>query len=162
MNIEINALPPDQLRRIRLQGHDDYGNPFVGRPDVDGGAPLRCCLRYSLPGERIALIAYAPVGRPGPYDEVGPIFVHADDCPGYSDTASYPDGYRDRPQVFRVYRKDGTIGGGRIVKPDEDQEQAAAELLADPDVAVVHSRNIVYGCYMFSIGRADEAPVQVL
>ncbi|MGW3510169.1 DUF1203 domain-containing protein, partial [Streptomyces sp. NPDC000994] len=27
------------------------------------GAPLRCCLRRSEPGERIALVSYAPLRR---------------------------------------------------------------------------------------------------
>ena len=32
-------------------------------------------------------------------------------------------------------------------------ETAILELLADPDAAVVHSRNVQAGCYMFAIHR---------
>lgn len=155
MNLQISALPADELRRIRGQGRDDHGNPFTGTVDEAGGAPLRCCLRDSRPGERIALIAYGPLGRPGPYDEVGPVFVHAEECAGYAEPHRYPEAFRSRAQVFRTYRADGSISGGRLVQPDDDQDQAAAELLADPDVTVVHSRNIVYGCYMFAMTRAS-------
>ncbi|PZS31018.1 MAG: DUF1203 domain-containing protein [Pseudonocardiales bacterium] len=156
MTIHIHALPPAELQRIREQGRDDHGNPFAVRLDDVGGAPLRCCLRDSRPGERIGLISYSPVGQPGPYDESGPVFVHAEDCGGYAGADRYPAEFRARPQVFRTYRSDGTISGGRMVSVDDDQEQAAAALLADPDVAVVHSRNVVYGCYMFAITRAAD------
>lgn len=47
------------------------------------------------------------------------------------------------------------IVGGPVVTPDEDQEEAAAALLAEPDVAFLHARNPVYGCYMFELVRPD-------
>ena len=28
------------------------------------------------------------------------------------------------------------------------------EMLADPGVVQIHSRNVAYGCYMFTVGRA--------
>ena len=157
-SLEIRAIPVETLRRVRAQGHDDHGNPWQTRIDTEGGAPLRCCLRDSKPGEEIALISYAPVGvavsvSPGPYDEVGPVFVHAEECDGYAG-AGYPDGWVDRPQTMRTYRLDGTISGGVRLEPGDDRDAAARALLADPDVAFVHSRNIVYGCYMLEIRRA--------
>jgi hypothetical protein len=158
ISLEIRAIPGETLRRLRAQGHDDHGNPWQSRVDTEGGAPLRCCLRDSEPGEEIALISYAPVGVavtvcPGPYDEVGPVFVHADECDGYAG-AGYPGGWVDRPQTLRAYRLDGTIAGGVRLEPGADRDAAARELLADPDVAFIHSRNIVYGCYMLEIRRA--------
>ncbi len=160
--IRISAVPAMELARIRAQGRDDHGNAFAPWVDTDGGAPLRCCLRDSRPGERIALIAYRPVRQPGPYSEVGPIFVHAEECPGYPEAGRYPDDFRVRTQVFRAYRSDGSITGGVVVGPDEDQEEVAAGLLADPEIAVIHSRNVVYGCFMFEIGRpAQDGRAQV-
>src|SRR5262245_18804039 len=157
-SLQIRAIPAETLRRVRAQGHDDHGNLWQTRIDTEGGAPLRCCLRDSKHGEEIALISYAPVGAavsvsPGPYDEVGPVFVHAEECDGYAG-AGYPDGWLDRSQPLRTYRLDGTISGGVRLKPGDDRDAAARELLADPDVAFVHSRNIVYGCYMLEIRRA--------
>jgi hypothetical protein len=70
------------------------------RVDAEGGAPLRCCLRDSRPGERIALITVTPEG------------------------------------------------------PRTGQEEAARQLLSDPRVAFVQTRNIVFGCYMLTIRRA--------
>jgi hypothetical protein len=122
--------------------------------DPEGGAPLRCCLRNSRPGERITLGSVSPPGPAGAYLERGPVYVHADGCPGPASTG-YPEEFRVRPQVFRAYGTDGTIIGGELVAPGDGQEAVAERLLADPAVAFLHSRNVVHGCYMFAIRRAD-------
>jgi hypothetical protein len=123
--------------------------------DPDGGAPLRCCLRDSRPGERITLGSVTPPGPAGAYAERGPVFVHADGCTG-PDSPGYPEEFRSRPQVFRAYGADGRIVGGQLVAPGEGQEAVAERLLADPAVAFLHSRNVVHGCYMFAIRRAGD------
>jgi Protein of unknown function (DUF1203) len=123
--------------------------------DEDGGAPLRCCLRDSTPGERIALVAVTPEGPRGPYRETGPVFLHADGCAGPGDTG-YPEDFRSRPQVFRAYDRDGAIVGGELVPPGTGQEEVAARLLADPDVAFLQTRNVVFGCYMLTVRRGPE------
>ena len=121
--------------------------------DREGGAPLRCCLRDSRPGERIVLASVTPPGPQGAYAESGPVFLHADPCGG-PDLPGYPEEFRRRTQVFRAYSADGRIVGGRVVQPDDDQEAVAEELLAEADVAYLHSRNVVHGCYMFAIHPA--------
>jgi hypothetical protein len=93
----VHAIPSRTLAEIRLAGHDRFGNELTPIVDDDGGAPLRCCLRRSTPGEPIYLIAYRPFTMPGPYAEVGPVFVHARPCPGYRETGAYPAAYRDWP-----------------------------------------------------------------
>ena len=157
----VKAIPAGLLARLRTQGHDDHGHPWTHRIDPEGGAPLRCCLRDSRPGEAITLISYAPVrnaveAEAGPYDEVGPVFVHADACEGPARVDRYPPAWIDRPQVLRSYRADGTIAGGVRLEPGDDRDAAARELLAEPDVAFVHSRNVVYGCYMLEIRRGSD------
>jgi hypothetical protein len=154
MNLHINAIAPHELDRLRRQGHDGHGNALQPFEDPEGGAPLRCCLRESRPGERIALIAHAPLRLSGPYWELGPVFVHADPCEGYATPAEYPGEFRDRTQVLRAYSGDQRILGGTVVAPDEDQDAAVEALLADPAVELIHARNPVFGCYMFEITRA--------
>lgn len=148
-----HPIQADRLRQIRADGRDDNGERYTQRVDDEGGAPLRCCLRDSRPGEHIALIGYRPFGGSGPYAEVGPVFVHAEECGGYLQADRYPEEFLDRPQVFRAYRADGTIAGGRLVKPEHGQEHVIRELFADPDIALLHSRNVIYGCFMFEITR---------
>lgn len=151
----VHAIPAETLDRIRDDGHDDFGNKLEVVVDEDGGAPLRCCLRPAARGARMNLIAYRPFTRPGPYAEVGPVFVHADACAGYTDTGSYPQDYRDWPtMVFRPYRYDGRIAYDAIAMGDGvSAEQVIADIFADRTVEFIHTRNVYAGCFMFAITR---------
>jgi hypothetical protein len=151
-----HPVPPEVLKELRST--DDAGRPMVPVTDEEGGAPLRCCLRRSTPGETIALVSYAPLRRwaartgadPGAYDEQGPVFVHAADCPG-------PEGdglpFTDAHRVLRRYSADGRILGGRLVTPPESLQTAVAEAYADPEVALVHVRAVEYGCFLYEVRR---------
>jgi hypothetical protein len=117
----------------------------------DGGAPLRCCLREARAGDRLLLIAYTPPGSAGPYAERGPVFIHAKRCAGYPTSDQYPPELAGRQQVVRAYDQQGRIADGVLA---EDGRQAAVvitELLARPEVELVHLRNVGYGCYNFSV-----------
>ncbi len=155
--IRISPISTDRLQQIWAGGLDDNGESPVASVDELGGAPLRCCLRDSRRGERLALIGYRPASQPGPYAEIGPVFIHAEKCAGYRQAKVYPEDFRRRPQVFRAYRADGAIVGGVLVEPGTGQERAAERLLADPAVTVVHSRNVIYGCFMFEMTSTDVA-----
>jgi hypothetical protein len=148
----VEAIEPDQLDRIRARGEDDFGNPVVRLVDHEAGAPLRCCLRDSVDGEDIALIAHQPSKIGGPYAEVGPVFIHADGCAGYA-AAGYPEGFRHRRQLLRAYDADGWQVDNTVVE-GRAAEAGIEQLLARPDVAFVHSRNLMAGCFMFRIVRA--------
>ncbi|MEV5879299.1 DUF1203 domain-containing protein [Streptomyces sp. NPDC052101] len=148
-------ISPEALRDLRT-GTDDAGRPMAPFTDEEGGAPLRCCLRRSEPGESIALVSYAPLRRwaagtgadPGAYDEQGPVFVHAEPCPGPTGPA-LP--FTDAHRVLRRYSADGRILGGRLV--DDDFPSALTEAFADPEVAVVHVRAVEYGCFLYEVRR---------
>ena len=118
--------------------------------DTEGGAPLRCCLRDSVVGERLLLASVVPPGPRGAYAEAGPVFVHDGPCGGPT-SDGYPEDFRTRRQVFRAYDSGGRIVGGEVVEPGSDQEAVAQRLLSKPDVAFVHSRNLLHGCYLFAI-----------
>lgn len=154
MAFAIDAIPAERLEQIRRAGIDDAGDPFTPfvNPDPDG-APLRCCLRDARTGERLVLIAYRPADTAGAYREIGPVFVHADPCEGYPERNAYPEGFRPRDQVFRAYSHDGRIHDAVLIRGAE-AETAIEKLLDDPDIATLHSRNVLHGCYMFAINRA--------
>lgn len=151
--LRIRPLPSDLGPAALAAGHDDAGIPARVRVD-DGGAPLRCCLRDSRPGERIVLVSVIPEGPAGAYAERGPVFVHAEECGGPARIDAYPDEWRRRRQVFRSYGRDGSIVGGELVEPGEDPDRVARRLLAEPGVAFVQTRNVVHGCYMATIETA--------
>jgi hypothetical protein len=155
---EVRAIQPVIVRD--LLDCDDAGRRRHRVVDEVGGSPLRCCLRPIHPGEAVALVSYAPLRRwaletgidPGPYDEVGPIFIHANGCAGYAGDG-YPDLLRGPRRMMRAYRADGTIAAGRLVEPDEQPEEILAALFAGPDIAVVHARALEFGCFTFEIRR---------
>ncbi len=150
MDLDVRPLSSMPTPTSGQRWHDDVG-----------GAPLRCCLRDSRPGEEILTAQVSPPGPQGAYQETGPVFVHAEQCDG-PERPGYPEDFRGRTQVFRAYSAAGRIVGGRVVAPDDDQEAVARELLAGDGVAFLHSRNLIYGCYMFAIhphrrSTADQA-----
>ncbi|WP_069772763.1 DUF1203 domain-containing protein [Streptomyces sp. LUP30] len=149
-------IPPDVLDELRST--DDAGRPTAPGTDEEGGAPLRCCLRRSEPGESIALVSYAPLRRwaaetgadPGPYDEQGPVFIHARACPGPAgDALPFTDSHR----TVRRYSFDGRILGGRLVEDPDGFDAAFTEAFADPEVAFVHVRAVEYGCFLYEVRR---------
>ncbi|MFD6416204.1 DUF1203 domain-containing protein [Streptomyces sp. NPDC060194] len=162
VGIEARAIDPVVLQELRER--DDAGVARVPFVDEEGGAPLRCCWRRSGVGERIVLVSYAPLRRwaaevgaaPGAYDEVGPVFVHAQECAGPSGPA-YPAELHGPRRVLRAYGADGHILGGTLVELPasraDEVEALAAEVFADPAVAVVHVRAVEYGCFFLELRR---------
>jgi hypothetical protein len=143
------AIPAAELDGIRAAGRDEAGNPLRV---VDGaGSPLRCCLREARPGEKLMLIAYTPPGTAGAYAERGPVFIHAERCEGYSTPHDYPPDLSRRAQVVRAYDGQGRIADGVLVADGRQARDVIAELLARPEIELVHLRNVGYGCYNFAV-----------
>jgi hypothetical protein len=153
--LTFQALPPAELRRIRAVGVDDFGHPLRVTVADGPGMPVRCCLREARSGDRVALISWRPLtdAPDNVYAEVGPIFIHAEECGGYHDAHAYPEEFRHRTQVLRSYTAAGDMHGTTIAD-GVHAETAIVELLDDPAAVVVHSRNVQAGCYMFAIRRA--------
>ncbi|MFE3461541.1 DUF1203 domain-containing protein [Nocardiopsis aegyptia] len=157
---ETRPIPPRVLERLRER--DDAGHVREGFTDGEGGAPLRCCLRRSRAGERVVLVSYAPLrgwalergADPGPYDEVGPVFVHERPCAGPEGTG-YPPEMHGPLRALRAYGADGRILGGRVVELPEERagevDAVLAEVFADPEVALVHVRAVVFGCFLAEV-----------
>lgn len=164
------ARPVDPAVVVGLRECDDAGFRRPVITDKDGGAPLRCCLRRSEPDEPIMLVSYAPLRRwaaetgasPGAYDECGPVFIHAEACPGPSTGIAYPLELHGERRVFRAYSADGHILGGTFLQhsedPASDVESALDNAFADPDVALIHVRAVEFGCFLLEVRRADDTP----
>ncbi|MFJ5675871.1 DUF1203 domain-containing protein [Streptomyces sp. NPDC093097] len=166
----VLPVDPAVLKELRIA--DDAGRPCAPYTvtDDDAGSPLRCCLRPTRPGERIALVSYAPLRRwaaaggalPGAYDEQGPVFIHAEECEGFTPGDGYPF---DRPGALRTVRRydaRGHIAGGRLLEIPADAttgfDAAFDEAFSDPDVVLVHVRALEYGCFFFEVRRPSTEP----
>ncbi|MFE4538135.1 DUF1203 domain-containing protein [Streptomyces scopuliridis] len=163
-------VPPAALKELREL--DDAGRPVLpylaredGVPLACVGSPLRCCLRAIEPGDRVALVSYAPLRRwaaatgaePGAYDEAGPVFIHADACAEPPEARGYPFARPGALRTLRRYDDAGHIVGGRLFEIPDDAEagfdRAFAEAFAEPEVALVHVRALEYGCFQFEVRR---------
>jgi hypothetical protein len=145
MTYLIRALESDVLSRVRGDRPDVPVEQLV----ATGGEPLRCCLRDATAGEACLLIGYEPPLPASPYAEKGAVFVHAEPCDG-PDGAPYPTAWLGRPQVLRAYDARGWIHPATRTHDGTDPVGALTAVLAEPGVTLVHSRNVVYGCYMFA------------
>lgn len=156
----VHAIPAEVVSELRIR--DDAGRTPQPFADREGGSPLRCCNRLSRPGEQIVLASYSPLHRwataegvdPGPYDETGPVFLHAAPCDG-PEHDGFPDDYRGVPRVLRPYDANGHILDGQVIAAgDMRPERAIDEVLSDPRVAFIHARALLAGCFTFAIDRA--------
>ncbi|MBV1853662.1 DUF1203 domain-containing protein [Catellatospora tritici] len=160
-NYVVRAIEPEVVAQLRR--FDDARRPPRLSTDAEGGAPLRCCLRRSEAGEPLALVSYAPLRRwaaatgadPGPYDEVGPVFIHAEPCPGAPADGAFPTGMHLGPRVLRAYDDQGRIVRGELVPSlgPGTADAAIAEMFGDPAVALLHVRAVGFGCFMHEIRR---------
>ena len=120
-----------------------------------GGEPLRCCLRNARPGESLILFNYEPPMPLSPYREMGAVFTHAAPCSPTLDLETYPPDWRGRPQVLRAYDQRGWIHSASVHDGTSPEAEISA-VLDDRDVVEIHSRNVAYGCFMFSLRRHGE------
>ncbi len=150
----LHTVNPDAVEIARRTGRDVNDNTVVSSYAA-GGEPLRCCLRDAAPGERIILFGYRPTLPASPYVETGAVFAHADPCAGPWSTTVYPADWIGRPQVLRAYDARGWIHPASTTHDGADPEAVLAEVLARPGVVEAHSRNISYGCFMFSATRVS-------
>ncbi|HTW97546.1 MAG TPA: DUF1203 domain-containing protein [Acidimicrobiales bacterium] len=147
-SVQIHAIEEQVLEAVRRAHRGAAGSEVWSRV-ASGGEPLRCCLRDARPGDELLLFAYELPLPAGPYQETGPIFVHAERCAGWSGEERYPSEWTRRPQVLRAYDAHGAIHEATRVHDGTRSEAQLAEVLAQPGVVEVHSRNIAYGCFMF-------------
>lgn len=153
--LRVTAIDPSRLAAVRAAGKDEHGNEF--RPyGALGWEPLRCCLRVAGEGERIALISYAAFTAQSPWAEVGPVYVHADDCGGYPDSSQLPAELRTGPHILRSYHADETLDYDDIeyVPGGQDIEPMLRELVERPNVALVHVRAARTQCFIYEVRPA--------
>ncbi|WP_460364518.1 DUF1203 domain-containing protein [Actinocorallia lasiicapitis] len=151
--MELRAIPKTTLEDLLHK--DDAGRPPRLLTDDEGGSPLRCCLTKARPGEKIALLSYAPLRRwaaakgidPGPYDEVGPIFIHPSPCDGPTNN-TWP---HTAPRILRAYTHSGSIHSGHHLPADTNPTPHLQSLFTNTQVALIHVRAVEFGCFQFEV-----------
>jgi hypothetical protein len=150
----ITALPTEVVDRWLHAGVDDHGNvlaPIVA--DRPAAFPCRHCLADAEPGEPMLLASHSPFALPGPYKEVGPVFVHARPCARF-DGDVIPLQLRRRLLALRGYDRAQSLVDAVIVE-GAAMDGELERLLARSDVAFVHVRFARPGCFAC---RMDQGP----
>ena len=149
----VQAIVPERLDRVRADGSDGHGNQLQVFTASGQGEPLRCCLRYARPGEQIALISYAPFNHPSVWTEVGPVYVHAAKCAGYTTANVLPEQLRTGPRVLRTYDNNDTMNyeHNTIIPDAAELEPIIKRLLGEPDVSTVHVRTLAPQCFLYAV-----------
>lgn len=150
----IAPLPEAFLRRVRNEGIDDLGQAVKLIRSVAGGEPCRDVLRRARPGEELILASYSPFAKEGPYHEYGPVFVlaHASEEDVPRDALPIAAGYLRDQFVLRAYSHAEEIHDAALLGPN-DASETLARFLENPEVAFVHARFPVYGCFACRIDR---------
>ena len=148
-------LPTGAVRRLQNGGLDANGQPPERHISDGVGVPCRHCLQMVAAGDPYLILAYRPFPEPQPYAEQGPIFLHAEPCTAYADHLRMPPMFGEWERLLvRGSGPDNRIiyGTGRVV-PVTDVADAAADILARPEIAYVHVRSASNNCYQCRIER---------
>ncbi|MDP9634872.1 MAG: DUF1203 domain-containing protein [Ensifer adhaerens] len=154
MALRYIPMSTDQAERLRQGGNDAYGNPPERQISDGDGVPCRHCLGNVDAGDTYLIFALRPFTSLQPYAETGPVFMHADECPAYSDEGRPPILTSSKDYLLRGYGSNERIiyGTGGVV-PAEQLESRAEALLSMPEVASVHVRSAKNNCYQCRIER---------
>ena len=149
----VHAIDPVRLDVVRTTGADSHGNQLRPFAATGQGEPLRCCLRFAEPGEQITLISYAPFEQPSVWREVGPVYIHAARCEGYTPTGRLPEQLATGPRVLRTYRADDTMNyeHNTVVTEEAELQPIIERLLSKPDVTTVHVRTLAPQCFLYAV-----------
>ena len=155
---DFNVLPiPDSVaKRIRETRVDDYGHQLsVSVATENDSGPCRSCLTVFRPGEGRLLFSYAPNQCDHPYNEIGPIYIHEQECRAYTHYDSFPSELRTRrPLVLRFYEEFGGLIGGELVG-ERNVEDVIAKAFEDAQVKYLHARTATVGCFVARIERPE-------
>lgn len=157
MTLLYSGMPSDLAAAYRRGALDANGQVPERRVSDGDGVPCRHCLRNVEAGEAYLVLGYRPFPAPQPYAEVGPIFIHADECTAYSPAEGLPEREQNGKsgRILRGYGADDRIvyGTGVVVDNAEIESHAAA-ILERADVAYVHMRSATNNCFTLRIDRA--------
>ena len=118
-------------------------------------APCRHCLRTFTPGEdRRILFTYDRFAGVESLPQPGPVYVHANACPRYSEDAGFPEELRGSPRTVEAYARGRRLLGQEYVV-DGRFEPVIEKLLANRDTDYLQINSTTAGCFTFRIERSS-------
>jgi hypothetical protein len=152
--IRIVAIPTQVAEAVRATLKAPvYGFPAHSELASDE-APCRHCLRLTKAGkDRRILFTYDRFAGVESLPQPGPVYIHEDSCPRYSDSAGFPAELRGSPRTLEAYARGRRLLVQEYVA-DGKFEPAIDKLLARQDVDYIQVNSTTAGCFTFRIERA--------
>ncbi|CAN5150450.1 hypothetical protein BH20ACT5_BH20ACT5_08200 [soil metagenome] len=149
----IRLLGLDSVTAAALRTRAASGRTAPIDVDEPDAYPCMHCLRDAHPGEQVWLVSYNPIPVDGSYSGAGPIFLHVDACPAYTDDGAVPPQLARRLLSIRAFDARHTMRAADVVAGPATLV-LARRLLADPEVAYLHVHNARPGCWAARLERA--------
>lgn len=155
--LKIVAMPTEHARAFQAGAPDANGQAPEKHKSTGFGNPCRHCLKNIKAGDTMLILAYRPFDALQPYAEVGPVFLHADECERHEESAGIPDmfqhwgtllvkGYGDNNRIqYHSFRH----------IPGTEMQAQCEEMLEDASVEYLHVRTSQYNCFQCRIERSD-------
>jgi hypothetical protein len=152
-NVRILAIETEIAQQVRAT----LKAPVYGFPAhlevAEDAAPCRHCLRTIAPKERRILFTYDRFTGKESLPQPGPVYIHADGCPRYPESAGFPEELRGSPRTVEAYALGRRLKGQEYVA-DGRFEPIIEKLFADRDVDYLQINSTTAGCFTFRVERA--------
>jgi hypothetical protein len=152
--IRIMAIPTEVAEAVRATLHAPvYGFPAHAELATDD-APCRHCLRTIVAGkDHRILFTYNRFNGVEALPQPGPVYVHAEACPRYSEDAGFPEELRGSPRTLEAYAHGRRLVAQEYVA-DGKFEPIIEKLFAQPSTDYLQINSTTAGCFTFRIERA--------
>lgn len=148
----IIAIPTKVADLVRsTMKSPGYGHP-AHTEIASGYGPCRLCLRdFHIGQENRILFTYDPFFGLEKHPLPGPIFIHAEPCERFSETAGFPEDIRSHRLTLAAYGTERRLLTEEYI--ENGVESAIQRLLSELPVKYIHVRDTEAGCYDFRIER---------
>ncbi len=155
MSFRIRGLAPEPFAPLFALDDETLAARGIQRviADEPHSAPCRISLMDALPGEELLLLAYAHQPAASPFQASGPIFVRSGAEAPFDAVDVIPDAIARRTISVRAYDTAAMMIEGELVQ-GEDLPPLLDQLLARPEVDVVHLHYARRGCFAALAERA--------
>ncbi len=154
---EVFPIANHIVQAIRQTMRDDAGHVLQKSIATEQGyGPCRSCLRQFRAGEERILFSYTSLSKRTPFDEAGPVYVHAAPCTPYASGGEFPEeikaGPHHIPISLRAYNEACFMVGTAMVQSEVVEDEIEL-FFANSVVAEIQIRNSEAGCFIGHVRR---------
>ena len=147
--MKYTIIPIDKhlMEPIRKNLLDSSGNTLIIETVKSERSICRVCMQHFKLEERRIFFRYNPFTTDSIYTEIGPIYIHADQCDQPNDTEIPSSAFSNLPIILKGYNKnEELIDIQKVGKLAFDQ--SVMRLFSNPSIISIHVRDAEYGCYV--------------